>query len=483
MPIAAPPPTRTPSRSAGRSPYDRGGKRTSGKSRDRGAKGPPKLPGGYNGRDTYRPNTPQSDPPLPPAPLLDLPSAGALAAAAALWGLLNPPKADQGQLTPLPEEIWQWGDAAVNMQARVRVTIYRPAAQTFLGPAGGCQKGAVLTANVDTFLLFGAVSFYLNKTGSNQCGWTGENWGINRADGTTFSRGSRIATGGAATQGGWSVTFERVSGTTAPFDNRPPRLVPFPRPPLPLFPEVAPPYLPEEPLPLTAPEGPPLPSQAPPLAPPAPAPSPPPAPAEPTQRPGPAPAFRPTAPSGPSPVPLPLLPPTTTTLPPPTQLPNQDGSMSPLPPAAGPVTPPGTEDFLGETIGQPEAAPPPTLQGIASEVGRIEQKLRVLSKQPQGGSADLDPLKELLDLLLEKLSQAYPAGSYEMVGPCEPALGGGPGASRSASWSGGIGSFASILARVDALAELLQHHKDLRQPICRQKASGEEVTVIFEEIG
>jgi hypothetical protein len=123
------------------------------------------------------------------------------------------------------------------------------------------------------------------------------------------------------------------------------------------------------------------------------------------------------------------------------------------------------------------------LQGIASEVGRIEQKLRILSTKPSGGSVDLSPLEALLAELLEKLSQAYSSGSYELVGPCEPALGGGPGASRSAAWAGGIGNFASIIARLDALAELIQHHKDLRQPICRQKASGEEVTVVFEEVG
>jgi hypothetical protein len=36
---------------------------------------------------------------------------------------------------------------------------------------------------------------------------------------------------------------------------------------------------------------------------------------------------------------------------------------------------------------------------------------------------------------------------------------------------------------VDALAELLQHHKELRQPTCKRgPVTGTPVTVLFEEV-
>jgi hypothetical protein len=50
-----------------------------------------------------------------------------------------------------------------------------------------------------------------------------------------------------------------------------------------------------------------------------------------------------------------------------------------------------------------------------------------------------------------------------------------------ARWSAGAGELVELRARLDALAELIQHHKDLRQPICHVRATGQELTVDFVE--
>jgi hypothetical protein len=50
-----------------------------------------------------------------------------------------------------------------------------------------------------------------------------------------------------------------------------------------------------------------------------------------------------------------------------------------------------------------------------------------------------------------------------------------------AEWDGGEGELAEIRARLDALAQLFQFSKMLRQPICRSPKLGQEVTVNFIE--
>jgi hypothetical protein len=128
----------------------------------------------------------------------------------------------------------------------------------------------------------------------------------------------------------------------------------------------------------------------------------------------------------------------------------------------------------GTQVGQPGTQVQPTVQAIAVEVSKLEQKLEKLLKP--GPELDLGSLTDLLQLLLNLIQQVYGPGSYELAPVCEdrdPAV---------INWSGGIGAFSQVNVKLDALAGLLQAHKDFRQPICRQKASGEEVTVIFEEI-
>jgi hypothetical protein len=158
-----------------------------------------------------------------------------------------------------------------------------------------------------------------------------------------------------------------------------------------------------------------------------------------------------------------------------------DGTPEPLP-QPGPRDTPRDEVLVGTKVipGQ-GLSPPPTLTGIAVEVGKIERKLELVLTQPPSGGGEGPPLDlaEVLDLLRELLGlvqRDYPAGSYSLVPVCEER---GPAV---ASWPAGRSPLGEVNAKLNAMASLLQAHKDMRQPICRQKASGEEVTVIFEEI-
>jgi hypothetical protein len=137
--------------------------------------------------------------------------------------------------------------------------------------------------------------------------------------------------------------------------------------------------------------------------------------------------------------------------------------------------------------------PAPTLQAMAREMGRQEQKLgRLLervgnpSRPPDEDRPNLmDNIKEaLLDFLKEALLTSDGPGSYDIASPCniDPATG-EPAPPLSAEWGLSIGLERNILKRLDALAELVQHHKDLPQPICRgPRPTGEHVTVNFEQV-
>jgi hypothetical protein len=115
------------------------------------------------------------------------------------------------------------------------------------------------------------------------------------------------------------------------------------------------------------------------------------------------------------------------------------------------------------------------MEAIAAELGKVEQKTRALLDRPVP-NLDLGGLTDLVQLLLTLIQQVYGPGSYELLPVCEdkdPAV---------VNWQGGVGAFAQVNVKLDALAELLQAHKDFRQPICATKASGQPVTVVFEEI-
>ena len=140
-----------------------------------------------------------------------------------------------------------------------------------------------------------------------------------------------------------------------------------------------------------------------------------------------------------------------------------------LAPAPEPLaTPTGQRQYGPRTV--PSQGVRPDLQGIAEEVGRIEFKLAmVLGGIDQMGPPDLPPY-------------TYGPGAYTLEPVCETDSQGVPAPAREASWPGGSGELAQLGAKMDALAELLQHHKELKQPICRgARPIGQPVTVTFEE--
>lgn len=429
-----------------------------------------------------------ADGPLPPAPLLTAQDLGLLGLsqglASLLGGLWNPPKGYTVPNNPLPGELVETGSRALDMSASIRVKITIPGVQSYLGPLQSCAPSTAYPGSTMQYDVNGAVGGRVNLTQSNACGNVSWNFGIVMKNGTYWGLGSGVTTGGSNFTGPWSFQLTGLSGNYEPIPSEGDEYFPEPRPPLPPFPDEVPLYEPEpdvSPLP-DQPPAPNRPPFAPPFAPPAPGEDPlaPPSPG-PGQLPGPWSPGPGQAP-GPQPLPVPFPYPTPPPLPNPAPLPGTGTPPAPAPlPPPKPV-PPSIETIGDLVIGQPGTAPPPTLQGIAEEVGRIEQKTRYLvQKQQAGGTPPEGPsLADLLEAavnILTLLQQAYGAGSYELLPVCEDK----PAAVES--WSGGIGAFAQLNKKLDAVAALLQAHKDFRQPVCATKASGQPVTVQFEEIG
>jgi hypothetical protein len=490
--------TRPPASSVGSKPgrmikNGRGGGQPTKKN---SAKGPRKLPGERsNYRTDWRPPTPQSDPPLAPAPLfspLKLLALGVLTLGQWLWGLLNS-RQPRAQLDTIPSQTINFDAPSTISFTWLRtqtqgITYWCPAPNSGVAnwpseasygdteTAGGVTGIQFMTDPIDT-------SYPCNSTprpGGN-LGWT-----ITRPDGNQ-SGSAQIGMGTVdgpsfLTMPQGSITLKitnfRVNGVLQPPPLAPldPLYVPPPMPALrPLGEEAAPqPVAPTDPL-------------APVVAPPVVVPLIPFLPFSPAD---PAPAGSP-SPAGvplPAPLPSPTPQPVTGSLPQPgiaqspTPQPGPDGSLVPVPPPAVVPTLPGVEQTPDGPVGGPGTSPPPTLQGIAQEVGRIEQKvLRLLNRpNPQG---DLTDMLQLLLQLLDLLGNVHQGGEYLLSGPCDFDETGEPMPPREAGWPGGFGQLALLSKKIDALAQLIQHHKELRQPTCKRgPVGGQPVTVLFEEV-
>lgn len=262
---------------------------------------------------------------------------------------------------------------------------------------------------------------------------------------------------------------------------RPTTAPPVVAPPLPLPPAppgtnperrerpMAPPPTVDPTTPDERPRVPPRPGPAPrPTAPPAPQPGPGPGPGvQPGQVPGPGVAPRP-APAG-----VPQIDPLT-------------GQPRPNPgPAQQPQTPPGVRDYGPVVVGQPGSSPRPDLQGIATEVGRIEQKMAALlgRPQPEAPVVDFAPVLDALGQLAGLLLADNPGGVYIVRPPCGRGPDGGPLPPVEVPVPAAGDVFGAILARLDALAALVDEQKQLRGPVCKGKPAGEPVTVTFTEVG
>ena len=160
-----------------------------------------------------------------------------------------------------------------------------------------------------------------------------------------------------------------------------------------------------------------------------------------------------------------------------------DGMVQTRPQPRPTITRPGAEVIGGIAI--PNRPPAPTLTGIAAEVGRIEQKIAFQLRQPDPPGLELLPL---LEQILEALQASEDQGVYLLGGPCERDSEGQPipfeDTQGSFEYGGQLSALDNISSRIDALAELIQYHKLLRQPTCLKSPpalGGEWVTVNFEQ--
>lgn len=158
-----------------------------------------------------------------------------------------------------------------------------------------------------------------------------------------------------------------------------------------------------------------------------------------------------------------------------------DGTQAPAPQLPPAKTPTDAHIVNGVPIRSP--GPAPTPEGIAKEVGRIEEKLASLmdpKRAPDGDNTDrLGLLFQLAQQIFEFLTSVTASGEYTLSSPCvldenDQRI------VQSVQYGGAMGPIGLVSNKVDALAELIQVHKDLKQPICRQTpAVGQPVTVNF----
>lgn len=123
---------------------------------------------------------------------------------------------------------------------------------------------------------------------------------------------------------------------------------------------------------------------------------------------------------------------------------------------------------------------------MAAELGRMEQKaelsLRIQSQQPT-----TDLLRELMDELLTELviDQIFglfdgaPGGEYQLTPSCPVPAGEDPPVPWKVSWGESGDAIEDIVKRLDALAVLIQYHKDQPQPNCKTASQRGNVTVHF----
>jgi len=158
-----------------------------------------------------------------------------------------------------------------------------------------------------------------------------------------------------------------------------------------------------------------------------------------------------------------------------------DGKQLPIPFPKPAPTPVDDHYVNGKpiTTGQPRT----DLESIAKEVGRIESKTAIALEQMAGPAGALDKLLDLYDLLekIQKLLDATtPGGEFEMKACCDTDSN-KKLITVKVPYAGGS-ALDRIESKVGALAQLLQVHKNLKQPVCTFKAPNSNVTVTFHEV-
>jgi hypothetical protein len=131
------------------------------------------------------------------------------------------------------------------------------------------------------------------------------------------------------------------------------------------------------------------------------------------------------------------------------------------------------------------------MQGIATELGKLEQKLEIMLN-PDDSLSPLELLNKVIDqvenieFLIERLFPPEPyrfdPGAYQLAPICDRDSEGNLIEPLVAPWAGGEGELLELRQKLDALAQLIQHHKTLKQPTCGGRGTGpsSNVTVFFE---
>jgi len=217
----------------------------------------------------------------------------------------------------------------------------------------------------------------------------------------------------------------------------------------------------------------------------------------PVPSPAPAPARRPvTTPGRERGVPLPLRPPvpapSPVKVPTPTPGPDREEEADPQDEPEEKRTPiPSTPVWVevpwpgADPIGEPAKRPAPNLDAIATELGRIEQKVAQGFGRSPGPVFDWARLERLLREIVEGDDGEYPAGEYQIFRRCEVGDDGQPLPPLRATWPAGEGRLSLLIGKMDALARLIDHHKAIKQPVCapvKPQLAGDWVTVNFQQV-
>jgi hypothetical protein len=420
---------------------------------------------------TWRPPVPE---PLPPAPLLgpkELLGLGLLVLAQ-IWGRINSPKdvtytpTPTSGVTTLRPVVGNYDPTGSNTVTRGAVR-GRFRGDNYNGTCGAL--GPVVTLPAQTLSVPGGLKELRSISGPQWlCGMANAGfYAIAQNSAQTQYLGLAAGNG----QSGWSgVTFD--GWTVTPGNPNAPGLLPAAS----LAPWTGTTTAPDrDPVPVVVPKV--APTIAPVL----------PSPAAPPVLPEAEPSVVPTTP-GPTapPATVPALP--TTTRPPriPGANATRDGVIVPQAPAPIAVTPsdahypiPGGKPVLGN-------GPQPKPEAIAQELGRIEQKLNILSNPNTDGMGDgsdrMALITNILGRLLEFMTAMTAGGGYSLSSPCEVDEAGNPIVS-VVEYGGATDALGVLSNKIDALAGVMQVHKNLKQPICKQTpAVGENVTVNFVQV-
>jgi hypothetical protein len=139
-----------------------------------------------------------------------------------------------------------------------------------------------------------------------------------------------------------------------------------------------------------------------------------------------------------------------------------------------PVTPADLIQYGELVVGDAAQRPRPDLDSLAKELGRQEQKLAGLL----GGLG----YPEAFDNLLDLLTSVNLGTTYTIQPPCGTKPNGDPLDPIEVVVPPTIGDNSAVIARLDALAMLIDEHKSIRQPICKGKPAGAPVTVTGVEV-